>query len=169
MRVSIRSVHRPPGWRCPKADTSVTSFFSVHDDVDAGVLDGIAPKAVVVMIGPHNLGLAGDSVADTAKGVGAVVAAVRRKAPAAKVLLLGVFPRDKTAGTAFRKTIAEANGVIAKLADGKAVVYRDIGPAFLAADGTLPADVMPDALHLSEKGYRIWADAIDEPLRALLR
>jgi lysophospholipase L1-like esterase len=26
---------------------------------------------------------------------------------------------------------------------------------------------MPDFLHLSEKGYRLWADAIREPLREL--
>ncbi|HEX4613407.1 MAG TPA: GDSL-type esterase/lipase family protein [Urbifossiella sp.] len=137
--------------------------------VNGGVLDGIKPKAVVLMIGTNNFGLAGDSAADTAKGVETVVTAVRRKAPDAKVLLLGIFPRDKAAGTAFRKKIAEVNERIAKLADGKAVAYRDIGPAFLAPDSTLPADVMPDALHLSEKGYGLWADAIEEPLRALLK
>jgi lysophospholipase L1-like esterase len=146
-------------------DTTREVLYRLND----GVLDGIRPKAVVLMIGTNNFGLAGDSPADVARGVGAVVATVRKKAPGAKVLLLGIFPRDKAAGTAFRKKIAEANDAIAKLADGKAVVYRDIGTAFLAADGTLPADVMPDALHLSEKGYAMWADAIEEPLRALLR
>jgi lysophospholipase L1-like esterase len=137
--------------------------------VNNGILDGIKPKAVVLMIGTNNFGLTADSPADVAKGVEAVVGAVRAKAPDAKVLLLGIFPRDKAAGTAFRKKIAETNERVARLADGKAVVYRDIGPAFLAADGTLPADVMPDALHLSEKGYALWADAIDEPLKALVK
>jgi lysophospholipase L1-like esterase len=146
-------------------DTTREVLYRVND----GVLDGITPKAVVVMIGTNNFGLTADAPADVAKGVGAVVAAVRRKAPDAKVLLLGIFPRDKAAGTAARKKIAEANEAVAKLADGTAVVYRDIGKAFLAADGSLPADVMPDALHLSEKGYALWADAIDEPLRALLK
>lgn len=55
------------------------------------------------------------------------IAAVRMKAPDAKILLLGIFPRDRAAGTAYRKQIAEANETIAKLADGKAVVYLDIG------------------------------------------
>jgi lysophospholipase L1-like esterase len=146
-------------------DTTREVLYRLND----GVLDGIRPKAVVLMIGTNNFGLAGDSPADVARGVGAVVATVRKKAPGAKVLLLGIFPRDKAAGTAFRKKIAEANDALSKLADGKTVVYRDIGKAFLAADGTLPADVMPDALHLSEKGYALWADAIEEPLRALLR
>jgi beta-glucosidase len=146
-------------------DTTREVLYRLND----GILDGIKPKAVVLMIGTNNFGLTGDTPADVAKGVEAVVAAVRKKAPDAKVLLLGIFPRDKAAGTALRKKIAETNGRIAKLADGKAVVYRDIGKTFLAADGTLPADVMPDALHLSEKGYGLWADAIEEPLRALLK
>lgn len=146
-------------------DTTREVLFRLND----GVLDGLKPKAVVLMIGTNNFGLPGDSVADTVKGVEAVVASVRKKAPDAKVLVLGIFPRDKAAGTAFRKKITEANEAIAKLADGKAVVYLDIGKKFLADDGTLPADVMPDALHLSEKGYGIWADAIDESLKALLK
>jgi lysophospholipase L1-like esterase len=28
---------------------------------------------------------------------------------------------------------------------------------------------MPDFLHLSEKGYQIWADALKEPLAKLLK
>lgn len=146
-------------------DTTREVLYRLND----GILDGITPKAVVVMIGTNNFGLTADSPVDVAKGVGAVVATVRKKAPGAKVLLFGIFPRDKAVDTPFRKKIAETNEAISKVADGKTVVYRDIGKAFLAADGTLPADVMPDALHLSEKGYGIWADAADEPLRALLR
>jgi lysophospholipase L1-like esterase len=146
-------------------DTTREVLYRLND----GVLDGLTPKAVVVMIGTNNFGLTADTPADVAKGVGAVVATVRKKAPGAKVLLLGIFPRDKAAGTPLRTKVAEANAAISKLADGTAVVYRDVGKAFLAGDGTLPADVMPDALHLSEKGYGLWADALDEPLRALLK
>ncbi len=146
-------------------DTTREVLYRLND----GILDGIKPKIVVVMIGTNNFGLASDTAADTVKGVGAVVALVRKKAPGAKVLLLGMFPRDKAAGTAFRKQITEANEGIAKIADGKTVVYLDIGKRFLADGGTLPADVMPDALHLSEKGYGIWADAIEEPLKTLLK
>jgi lysophospholipase L1-like esterase len=146
-------------------DTTREVLYRLND----GALDGLKPKAVVLLIGTNNFGLSGDSVADTVKGVEAVVATVRKKAPGAKVLLLGIFPRDRGAGTAYRKKIAEANEAIAKLADGKAVVYLDVGKKFLAEDGSLPADIMPDALHLSEKGYGVWADAIDEPLKKMLK
>ncbi len=137
--------------------------------LDQGILDGLKPKAVVLLIGTNNLGLEGDTPADAVKGVEAVVGSVRKKAPDAKILLLAIFPRDKKPDTAMRKKVAEANEKLAKLCDNKAVFYLDIGRQFLADDGTLPADVMPDALHLSEKGYGIWADAIDDTLQKLLK
>jgi beta-glucosidase len=146
-------------------DTTREVLYRLND----GILDGIKPKAVVLLIGTNNFGLTSDTPADVGKGVEAVVRNVRKKAPDAKILLLGIFPRDKAVGTAFRKKIAEANAAIAKIADGKSVVYLDIGKKFLAADGTLPAEIMPDALHLSEKGYGIWADAIEEQLKAFLK
>lgn len=146
-------------------DTTREVLYRLND----GILDGIKPKVVVLMIGTNNFGLTPDTPADVGKGVAAVIETIRKKSPDAKVLLLSIFPRDKAAGTVFRKKIGEANEALAKLADGKAVVYLDIGKKFLADDGTLPADVMPDALHLSEKGYGIWADAIDEQLKSLLK
>ena len=134
-----------------------------------GELAGIKPKAVVVMIGTNNFGLRNDTAEDVAKGVGAVVKAVREKLPESKVLLLGLFPRDAKPDTDFRKRIAATNDRIAKLADGKAVVYRDIGAVFLDKSGNLPAEVMPDALHLSPKGYGLWADAIRPDLEKLTK
>jgi beta-glucosidase len=44
----------------------------------------------------------------------------------------------------------------------------DIGDQFLAADGSLPADVMPDGLHPNVNGYRIWAEAIHQRVLELM-
>jgi lysophospholipase L1-like esterase len=86
------------------------------------------------------------------------------------VLLLGIFPRSEKPDHEFRAVIKEINAAIAKHDDdGKTVKFLDIGEKFLQPDGTLPKDLMPDFLHLSEKGYQIWADAIKEPLAALLK
>jgi lysophospholipase L1-like esterase len=57
-----------------------------------------------------------------------------------------------------RKKIAELNASLAKV---EGVSFLDIGAKFLSPDGTLAKDVMPDFLHLSPKGYQIWADAIE--------
>jgi lysophospholipase L1-like esterase len=74
--------------------------------------------------------------------------------------LLGIFPRSPKATDAVRDKIAKTNDIIAKLDDGKNVRYLDIGKKFLEEDGTLTKEVMPDFLHLSARGYRIWGDAI---------
>ena len=40
---------------------------------------------------------------------------------------------------------------------------------FLTADGTLTTEIMADGLHPTLKGYGIWADAIRDKVKELLR
>lgn len=128
---------------------------------------GIAPKAVVLMIGTNNTGR--DSAAQIAEGITAIVQEIGQRAPQAKVLLLGVFPRNEKPATPTRVKIAEINKTIASLDDGQRVVFLDIGEKFLQPDGSLSKSIMPDFLHLSPAGYKIWADAIDAKLGELLK
>lgn len=139
-----------------------------------GELDGIQPKALVLLIGTNNIGMEKDKVTvrntaeEALEGVVAVVNAVRAKLPNTKILLLGIFPRNGKDDPR-RAEIAQINASLAKLHDGKSVYFLDIGPKLLEPDGTLSTEVMPDLLHPSEKGYEIWAEAIKEPLGQLLK
>lgn len=143
--------------------------------IQNGELDGIKPKGVVLMIGTNNTGFERDGTtprntpAETIAGVSAIVETLRTKQPQAKILLLAIFPRGEKPDHPQRKQIAEINTALARLADGKNVRFLDIGDKFLAADGTLPKDIMPDFLHPNEKGYEIWAAAIKQPVAALLK
>ena len=56
--------------------------------------------------------------------------------------------------------VAQVNQIISTYGSDPRVTYLDIGDKFLQPDGTLTADIMPDFLHPSAKGYEIWADAI---------
>lgn len=136
-----------------------------------GELDGLAPKAAVVMIGTNNIGQKDpEPPASAIEGVKAVVEEIHKRSPATKVLLLGVFPRGEKPEHPLRAQVKEINAAIAALDDGgKRVRYLDLADKFLQADGSLAKDVMPDFLHLSEKGYRIWADALREPVAALMK
>ena len=136
--------------------------------LENGEVEGLAPKAVVVMIGTNNFGLHGDTPKDVVRGVVAVVGSVRKKLPKAKVLLLGIFPRDANPKAEIRNSLKKVNAEIAGLDDRKSVRFLDIGARFLAADGSLPKETMPDALHLSEKGYEIWAEAMNPLLKELM-
>jgi len=130
-------------------------------------LEGIRPKAVVLMIGTNNMG--NNSAEQIAEGVTAIVKELNHQLPHTKILLLGIFPRSAKATDTFRAKIKDCNERIAKLDDGKQVHYLDIGGKFLEADGSLSKEIMPDYLHLSKKGYQIWADAIKEDLGKLLK
>jgi lysophospholipase L1-like esterase len=137
--------------------------------LDNGEVDGIKPKVTVLMIGTNNLGNK-ESPEDTILGVKAVVAKLREKLPETRILLLAVFPRGEKADNPYRAQIKQVNDEISKLDDGgKHVKYLDIGDKFLAEDGTLTKEVMPDALHPNAKGYQIWADAIQPTLDEMMK
>ena len=138
--------------------------------IDNGELDGIDPKVVVLMIGTNNSGYPGEEIL---KGDQKIVAQIHQKLPKTKLMLLGIFPRGadpkdpKVAAT--RAKLKSVNEGLAKLDDGKLTRYLDIGDKFLDAEGNLPADIMPDALHPNAKGYQIWADAIQPLLDELMK
>jgi lysophospholipase L1-like esterase len=131
-----------------------------------GELEGFAAKLIILMLGTNNLNR--NPVAEIAEGNRLIVQEFRNRQPQAKVLVLGVFPRGAAADNPFRASIRELNEHLAKLADGEHVFFMDIGDRFLAPDGTLPTDVMPDGLHPNANGYQIWADAIRDRVNELL-
>ncbi len=137
--------------------------------LENGALEGIAPKAAVVLIGTNNFGLHGDKPEDVARGVAAVLQSLRKKLPKTKVLLLAIFPRDANPKAGIRASIKAVNDQIAKLDDRKNLRYLDLGGKFLAADGSIPKELMPDALHLSEKAYELWAETMDPLLKEMMK
>jgi lysophospholipase L1-like esterase len=136
--------------------------------IENGELVGIKPKVVVLMIGTNNSN--SDSGDQIAEGVEKIVQVIHAKLPASKVLLLAIFPRNKPADKPEQlEHIKQANARIAKLDNGKTVRFVDLNSKFLGADGKVPADIMPDFLHPNEKGYEIWAEAMEPALAAMLR
>jgi len=142
--------------------------------IENGELDGIKPKVVVLLIGTNNTGKEKDTgkirntVPETIEGVQAVVGEILAKLPDTKILLLGIFPRG-TLDDPQRAQVALINTVISKLDDGSRVRFLDIGSKFLEADGTLPQSVMPGLLHLNERGYQLWADAMNPTLDEMMK
>jgi len=138
--------------------------------VENGEFEGIKPKAVVLMIGTNNSGTAENSPEQIANGIKAIIAAIHKRTPDTKVLLLAIFPRGAgEANNPGRTKNKAVNALLAKFHDGQKVHYLDIGPKFLAADGTLSKEIMPDLLHLNAKGYQIEADAIREKVAELAK
>jgi N-acetylglucosamine-6-sulfatase len=135
--------------------------------VQNGELDGYKARAVVLMIGTNNLRGTPDNQ-EIADGIAFLCAEIQKRQPAAKILLLGIFPRGPAADAPYRERIKAINAALAKLDDRKSLFFMDIGEKFLAADGTIPAEIMYDGLHPAERGYEIWADAILPRVRELM-
>ena len=129
----------------------------------------IKPKLVVLLIGVNNINLCKESPEQVFSGIQAVVAKLRKQYPAARILLNAVLPEGAAPDAAERQSILSLNKMVKTLGDGQTVFFHDYGPRFVSADGRLSAELQPDFLHLSEKGYRIWADAIRPDIEALLK
>jgi len=48
------------------------------------------------------------------------------------------------------------------------VHFLRIGQNFVSPDGSIAKDIMPDFLHLTPKGYEIWAKSIEPMLAKLM-
>ena len=139
-----------------------------------GELDGIKPKVVQLMIGTNNSNGSDNTAEEIADGVKGIIDEIKKKSPSTKVLLLAVFPRntgkDDGAKKIQKDKIDKVNSIISKLDDGgKSVKFLDIGSKFKDASGALPKELMPDQLHLSEKGYEIWANAVEGVITSMLK
>ncbi len=130
-----------------------------------GELDGAGARAVVLNIGTNNMGK--NTPEEIFEGVKAILAEVRRSQPAAKVLLLGIYPRGAKPDTT-REKFAKTNVLLATL-DGKdGITFQDVTPKLLEPDASISKDTMGDFLHPTQKGYEIIAEAIEPTLKKLL-
>jgi len=134
--------------------------------LENGNIENISPKLAVLMIGTNNCG--SNTPEEIAEGVEAIVTKLRTELPEMKVLVLAIFPRGEDDTHAGRQVNMKANKLIAKLADGKMVHFLDINSAFLTEDRILTREIMPDLLHPREKGYGIWAEAMEPTIAKLM-
>lgn len=136
--------------------------------LENGNLEGLSPKAAVVMIGTNNSNGEDNSAEQIAEGVRAIVKKLRSSLPETRILLIPIFPRGENPN-AQRGKILQTNQILQKLVDGEYVRWVDFGHQFINEQGQIPREIMPDYLHLSRKGYEMWADALVKPLEAVLK
>jgi lysophospholipase L1-like esterase len=156
--------HNFHGWNAANfgwgGDTIQNILWRLHN----GELDKVNPKIIVVMAGTNDVGATvpagGDEakVADITKGLKAILDVCRQKAPDAVIILMGITPRNDN--RAVMATINKINERIARLADGKKLRYLNINDKLADQKGVFLEGMSPDRLHLSVKGYQVWADAL---------
>lgn len=140
--------------------------------LEHGEVDGLRPRAVVLLIGTNNTAR-GQSAAETSQGIDAVVAKVHEKLPQSSILLLGLLPSEVSPEKS--AVDAEVNRYLARRYETEAkVAYVDVSPVFFR-DGGLNTSIFYDPrlktprkpLHPDTTGQRLMAEAI-EPILARL-
>jgi lysophospholipase L1-like esterase len=140
--------------------------------LENGELDGVNPKVVVLLAGTNNLGsllLPGHGSADdVARGLQAIVHVIQEKAPAATIIVTGIFPRNDN--MALLPMIDKINHSLLELADGKKIRYLNINDKLADGNGKLFDGMMNerDKLHPTVKAYQVWADALKPGFTELL-
>jgi len=146
------------GWG---GDTVQNILWRLHN----GELDDVKPKIIVLLAGTNNVGKQSPETANDprieviAKGIKAILAVCRQKAPQATIVLMGITPRNDN--MAVMPVINQVNERIAKFADGKKIRYLNINNKLADKDDKLFEGMTNrDGLHLDVKGYQVWADAL---------
>jgi lysophospholipase L1-like esterase len=157
------------GWNAGNFGWGADGIQNILWRIENGELDGVNPKVIVILAGTNNVGSkpGGDAkVADIIHGLEALIATCREKAPAARIIVTGIFPRRD--GQAVLSEIKQINQHLAALADGQTLFYININDRFADANGMPLAGMTVDGLHPDVKGYQVWADALRPLLEKLL-
>jgi len=120
-------------------------------------LGNTQPSLVVMMIGTNNTGHRMDSPQSILAGVTKIVDELQKQIPAAKILLLEIFPREASANAVMRLNNLAASDLIEQLANERGLLFANFNAGFLSEDGRLTTTMMPDLLHPKALGYEVWA------------
>jgi lysophospholipase L1-like esterase len=160
------------GWNAANFGWGADNIQNILWRLQNGELEGAEPKVIVLLAGTNNIGNAAASeakVADITKGIKALLDTMQEKAPKATIIVMGILPRnDGARPTAVMQSIDKINENIAKFADGKTIRYLNINDKLADKDGKLFEGMTADRLHLSLKGYQVWADALKPLFTELL-
>lgn len=136
--------------------------------IQNGAIDEISPKLTVLLIGTNNTGHRKDPAKDTALGIQMILEELVTRLPQSKILLLAIFPRGQSPDDELRLINNETNEYISNFADNKRIFFLDINDNLINESGEINADIMPDFLHLSKKGYNIWATSMNPMISKLM-
>ena len=159
------------GWNAGNFGWGADRTQNILWRLEHGELDGVNPKVIVIQAGTNNIGAqpgGAAKVAEITRGLTAILALCRQKAPRATVILTAIFPRNDN--MAVMPEIDQVNANLARMADGRSVRYLSVNDKLADKDGRLFAGMMNerDKLHPTLRGYQVWADGLKPILTELL-
>jgi len=126
-----------------------------------GELDPLHPEMLVIMIGGNNLLSEPHTNDEIVYGIFTILQTLNERLPNTKILLLGMIPSNM--GPEYWDRKLAINNDLAFMANNQTVYYLGMWDEFLEGSpgyGYVDLDIYPDGIHLSKRGYQIYADAL---------
>jgi platelet-activating factor acetylhydrolase IB subunit beta/gamma len=131
--------------------------------LDHGGVEGLQPKAIVLMIGNNNMFFTPETgIEAVAKGIYMCVKNLREKFSDTPIVVAKILPAHAP-GNRFYEDIKLTNAALdlLKLGSDPKVRVLDLTTDFTNAVGTLKKDFFtPDHIHLSSAGYAVYAEKL---------
>ena len=138
--------------------------------IQHGELEGQNPKLVIVNAGTNQFSITqkydGDSPEVAFAGVKLLIETLLQMLPGSKIIVMAVFPRMPEE---INQKINALNVLLKEHFDKKheRIEFLDINSKFLLSDGSFNAELFEDrCCHPNKDGYRIWAEALEQRLKA---
>jgi len=132
--------------------------------INHGNFDKIQPKVIVLCIGVNNF--RNNTAEEIAEGIRAILQALNKKVPSARILLSGPFPAGADPADPMRQQYADIHRIIRGFSSLPQVIYLKADEGFILPDGGLNYELMrSDGIHLTPAGYHRWATALEPHLK----
>jgi lysophospholipase L1-like esterase len=160
------------GWHAANFGWGGDTVQNILWRMQNGELDGVQPKVIVLMAGTNNLGNLSRTgnveaaVEEVTQGIHAILTTCQAKAPKSVIILMAITPRNDSPHATV--AINKINNTLATHADGKAIRFLNINNALADESEKLRKEMSDDGLHLSLKGYQVWANALKPVLNEIL-
>lgn len=131
------------------------------------------PKLVVMNIGTNNL--TGNSAcrqntpAEVVEGIETICGYIHQQSPDTMILVLGIFPRGLTTEQISADVITVNKILADKMPDKTNILHLNIGEKMLEGKAEVSLEIMDDRCHPTEKGYQIWAAAIEDVIERYVK
>jgi hypothetical protein len=140
--------------------------------LDHGGVEGLQPKAIVLMIGNNNMFFTRETgIPGAAKGIQMCVRNLREKFPDATLVLAKILPAHAP-GNPFYEDIQKTNAALDELhlEDDPRVRVLNLWGDFVQADGALRKELFTnDNIHLAPAGYAAYAARLKPYVEAALK
>ena len=135
--------------------------------LENGEIDKFEPKLILLLIGTNNLAKDGEEV--IIEAILETARTIQRKCPKAKLVVLGLLPREKDEnGNDCLRRIEKINKALSAKSKLNNYQYEYFGDRLLGNSGMIDKTIMPDGIHLNEEGYKIAGPLIQEIIRKYL-